>query len=148
MKRELTSRVLTCLGLAILGIIALSVLFVAQWMVFRTDYRIQLPNGYELVRLHGSTIVLDKPGPDCACIAATVDGYHVQGHIVIGHVSDDPSYRHVMPSVPGYFLVDTKKGTVFQGLSEAQWLKILKEYGIAQKPQLRRPSRWDRYRKW
>lgn len=121
-------------------------LLLAWWRLFGGDYAVPLPNGYELVRLAGSTIVLDKPGLDCRLVGPTVDGYCVYGDIVVGHVSRDDSLRDIRPSVPGYFLVDTKQGTAFQGLGEAEWLKTLKKHGIAGK-QLRKPSRWDRYRK-
>jgi hypothetical protein len=146
-KKDLTSRVLTCLGIVLLAVLALPILLIAQWRLFGGDYEIELPNGYRLVRVYGSTICLDK-GID-QLLAPTVDGYRVHGDIVVGHVSWDEHYsRNVSPSVPGFFLVDTKKGTLFQGLSEEEWLKVLKKHGITGSPQLRRPSRWDRYRKW
>jgi hypothetical protein len=148
-RKETPSRILACLVILASLILALPLLFIGAHLLFGSDYRVELPNGYRLVRLSGKEIIVTQPGPDNLLISPTVDGYIVKGTLVVGHVRQSSGViaRSVQRSRPGYFLVDTEKGEAFQGLSEADWLRMLKKYGITSKPQLRKPSRFDRYRR-
>lgn len=107
------------------------------------DYAIVLPGGYELWRVHSGAVLLIEPRNRLVVIMPNIDGYSVCRPLLVGHVSAAglPADES-KDSVPGYFLVDTRRGKVRQGLTEREWLTALRQYGIHSKPRLRKPSRY------
>ena len=88
---------------------------------------------------------LPKAGPD-------VDGYHVYPHVITGHVSkakEKNAYGDPIPTLteerpPGYFVIDTQKDWIYDGLNKQEWLKRLRSFGIHREPELFRPSIYDK----
>jgi len=85
-------------------------------------------------------------------IMPTVDGYAIQGQLVVGHVSapnlppdPDPPRGNMLKSRPGYFVVNTQTREIKDGLDKKAWLEHLQTLRVKAEPNLKRPSRLDRY---
>ena len=106
------------------------------------SFEIGLPGGYSLARISGSDVVLCSPPMSEVVLGPEIDGYAVYGRIVVGHATYSSTYRG--ESTPGYFLLDTKTGWLRSGLSEEQWMRLLRKCGIKGRPHLWRPT-WPRF---
>jgi hypothetical protein len=115
------------------------------------DYTIDLPGGYLLVRVSSEEVLISDPR-HVVVIMPTVDLYNVQGHLVVGHVSvpnlppdPDPPRGEKAKTRPGYFVINTQTREVKDGLEKRMWLELLQTLGVKAQPDLKRPSRFDRY---
>lgn len=125
-------------------VLILPVMFFLCYTLFGSDYSIPLPSGYKLSRVYAGAVMLCGTEHD-VLLCPNVDLYDVRAHIVIGHVSTEGLSEHAArESIPGYFVLDTKKGVLNKGLSKDEWLQLLRKYGVASRPVLHRPSRFDR----
>jgi hypothetical protein len=110
-----------------------------------TDYSVNLPNGYQLVCTNAPSVYIFHETtpyggfkfPDVPPKIVRLNDIH---GIVFGLVEVSPDSDFGSTKAPGYFILDTEKRKVWLGLSETKWLQILKDYGIAEKPLLVRPS--------
>ena len=100
-----------------------------------SDYSIDLPKGYSLVRQYSQTVCLCN-AEGSVVVQPHVDAYQVLPNVIVGHVQKHKD--QYWKSVPGYFVVDTTTGKVYQGLSEAAWLKHLRKFGVRSRPVLQR----------
>jgi hypothetical protein len=108
------------------------------------DYRVPLPNGYELVRVYAGAILIADP-TKALVVNADIDGYTVLADLIVGHVApaDHPPERDM--SVPGYFIVNTRTREVRMGLEKPAWLDALLALGVRDEPRLGTPSRFDKH---
>lgn len=125
---------------AVLVIVIFIGIPLAYFMSGGWDYRISLPNGYEMVRIHsGSVAICDSNTVEV--IGPNIDRYTVVQDVVAGHVVVARPDDFGQEEKPGYFILDTRTGSVRKGLSEKQWIYSLSKYGVSDKPSLRRPMR-------
>jgi len=108
------------------------------------DYRVPLPNGYELVRVYAGAILIADP-TKALVVNANIDGYTVLGDLIVGHVALAELSPEREMSVPGYFIVNTATHEVKVGLEKQAWLDALLALGISDKPRLGTPSRFDKH---
>lgn len=119
-------------------------------------YRIQLPNGYALVRPdYGAIHIQDGiEGGSRIVVGPHVERYAVVGRFVIGYVVHVPEDSEAAESnkttAVGYFILDSSVGdfeprlnSVIDGLGEDEWRLRLRRAGIDLVPKLEVPSRWD-----
>ncbi len=113
------------------------------FLLFGGDYSINLPGGYYLSRVYAGAVLMVDPHKHII-ISPNIDGYEVYGKIITGHVSTDKlPPDEAANSIPGYFVVDTQKEIIQQGLSEQTWVDSLRQNGIMEKPKLHKPSRFQ-----
>jgi len=56
--------------------------------------------------------------------------------------SDRVHFDSRLRDASGYFVLDTESGDAKLQMSEEEWKKAIKEYGVNEKPLLRSPSRF------
>ena len=85
-----------------------------------------------------------------ADVGPDVDGYRVYPHLIVGHAvkeKDKNYWGDRIPtcgnSKPGYFIIDMRNDSVYDGLSKQDWLKKLRTLGINSRPHLYKPSIYD-----
>ncbi len=109
------------------------------------DYQITLPHDYSLSCVKGKMVFMTN-ADDIIIISPNIDGYDVYGNIVIGHVSDaDVRIENAGYSIPGYFLVNTERDEIRQGLGEGSWRGGLLSQDINRDADLSEPSVLDEY---
>ena len=125
-------------------LVLLPILLYSWYRLFGGDYSVGLPRGYTLIRVYSGAVLIANPSHEII-ISPNIDKYEVIGNIVIGHVSREglPS-NEAADSVPGFFILDVRNGTIQQGLTEQAWLLALNKLGITERPNLHKPSRFDR----
>lgn len=104
------------------------------------DYRVSLPNNYELVRLSGYEVVITD-STQHIIIEPTIDKYAVHENYIFGHVSM-PEHGETTDTIPGYFILDTVSKKKSEGLSESEWKDKLEQLELPI-VQLKTPSRFD-----
>jgi hypothetical protein len=57
------------------------------------------------------------------------------------HHTRPPDASLDLGGTPGWFVLDTRDGSVRTGLSRADWLSALREHGVAGEPVLHPPAR-------
>jgi hypothetical protein len=135
--------VVTLACVLLLGIVGYGVwtaAMLARYAIARGgDYTIGLPNGYGLTRVYSDTVLLYGSTRQIL-IGPTVDGYQVQGRLIIGHArgTNDPNFPD---AITGYFVVDTGTGKLQHWKDKESWLQALHRHGIFVTPDLQRPRR-------
>ena len=110
------------------------------------DYDIELRSGYRLVRNNADDITIFKEGMGFV-IPPRIRALNVDAGIVFGAVEKPPDADVLnLLSVPGFFILNTKTGSVQVGLDEQVWLNALRSLGITDPPSLREPSRFFMWR--
>lgn len=108
-----------------------------------SDYSIQLPNGYCLVRSNDEDMTIAN-SVSVVVISPKIVGYEVCQHLVVGRVVlNDIKSEEYGDSKPGFFILNTKNGDLAQGLSEEAWVVLLKQNGVNRHLELKRPT-WFR----
>ena len=138
------------LGIAVLVMVGGIVLFFVGlvWFSGSGDYAVELPGGYRLVRTNASTVTIWSPrllreGELGHCVVPPkVTRIGVQGALVFGLVEVSPQADAGLVDAPGYFVLDTPKEEVLLKLDKEKWLQALKERGLTEEPDLKKPSRW------
>jgi len=103
------------------------------------DYEVDLGAGYKLLRTNSLTITISQK--DGACVVPPkIVGLNIRKDIILGKAESSP--LATVPSVPGFFILNTKTGSVQVGLDEQAWLNALRPLGFTKPPRLRRPSRF------
>ena len=106
------------------------------------DYDIELRSGYRLVRNNADDITIFKEGMGFV-IPPRIRALNVDAGIVFGAVEKPPDADVLnLLSVPGFFILNTKTGSVQIGLDEKAWLSTLRSMGFTKPPSLREPSRF------
>lgn len=106
------------------------------------DFKVPLPHGYEIWQLEGRDTRVVTPNHYTA-VAPDVRSYAVIGDVVVGYATlpRPPAPREPEPPVvrtaPGYFILDTASGRVWDPLTKEQWLARLRKLGVANEPSLR-----------
>lgn len=126
------------------GLIALGLLIISAFLLMQPglhDFRITLPNGYQLIRPSAQGNYIADP-KSWGIIGPYVDRYRVVKHLVVGHVSPRPVFRgDTQPQeATGYFILDTKTGSIEKGMTKTKWTSTLKTKGVLSPPKLRRPN--------
>lgn len=104
------------------------------------DYNIKVRRGYRLVRTNADSIMIYRQDYRFV-VPPKIVGLNVHGDIIFGKVESSPDAD--LPSVPGFFVLNTKKSqSVRIGLDKHTWLSLLKGYGISEEPALKKPSRF------
>lgn len=103
------------------------------------DYDIELRRGYKLVRTNSPTIAIYRKDSGDV-VPPKIVGLNICRDIILGKAESSP--LATVPSVPGFFILDTKTGSVQIGLDEQVWLNTLRSLGFAEPPPLREPSRF------
>lgn len=108
------------------------------------DYAITLPNGYELVRGNPEQVMIVNSS-GTVVVPGLIVKYGTVGDFVTGRAEVPPlsveEVRKYFADVkPGYFLLDTRLGTVETGLSEKDWKSRIKSAGIEDTLHLTSPS--------
>jgi hypothetical protein len=103
------------------------------------DYKVELGAGYALLRTNADTITIvrEKSG---FVIPPKIVGLNIRKDIILGKAESSPLADFA--SVPGFFILNTKTGSVQVGLDEQAWLNALRPLGFTEPPPLRRPSRF------
>jgi hypothetical protein len=78
-------------------------------------------------------------------VALAVCGDLVCGRIEFSPYADPPSPNAPPLDARGYFILDTKGGTVVLRLGKQEWLEKLSDRGVTREPHLRKPSASFRY---
>lgn len=114
----------------------------ALWLSGCWDYGVRLPNGYELVRIYASAVLIVDPQRQIL-VEAHIDAYSVVDHLVVGHVAraEYPPEREM--SMPGYFVLNTRTAALKQGLTRTEWRAALRAVGLAEAPPLSAATRFD-----
>lgn len=99
-------------------------------------YHTALCNGYRLVTMNGYEVVVAKPDNE-VITSGTVISFAVKPPYVTGYTSSEHMSPDTEP-VDGYFLIDTRNGSVADGLSRAEWERRLTQLHWAN-PKLRKP---------
>jgi hypothetical protein len=99
-------------------------------------YHTKLCNGYELVSMNGSEIVIATPKNDIVT-HGTVTMFDVRSPYVTGYTSSEQMDPDTDP-VDGYFVLDTENGGIIDGLGERAWRQKLADLGW-ERPALRKP---------
>ena len=121
------------------SLVVIITLMLIYGVSFGMDFSVVLPDNYMLAEVSGSTIGIAHNG--AVVIWPDVDGYRLMQFIIVGHTSI--AENQLLPSKPGYFLIETKSGKVYEGLEKSAWLSILRKRNIVSIPVLHRPSRFD-----
>jgi len=106
------------------------------------DYKAELVNGYYVVRTNTPSVMIyhEEGG---FVIPPKIVKLNVRGDIVFGEAESSPDAD--MPSVAGFFILDTKNHKKQFQLDKQAWLSSLKDFGINKQPHLWSPSH---YRSW
>jgi hypothetical protein len=121
---------------------ALCFLVIPLHSVFATgwnDYEVELGAGYKLLRTNSPTITISRKDGGCA-VPPKIVGLNIRKDIILGKAESSPLADFA--SVPGFFILNTKTGSVQIGLDEQAWLNALRSMGFSEPPSLRRPSRF------
>ena len=103
------------------------------------DYEVDLGAGYKLLRTNSPTITISQK--DGACVVPPkIVGLNIRKDIILGKAESSPLAD--FSSVPGFFIINMKTGSVQSGLDEQAWLNALRSMGFTEPPPLRRPSRF------
>ena len=103
------------------------------------DYEVELGAGYKLLRTNSPTITISRKDGGCA-VPPKIVGLNIRKDIIVGKAESSPLAD--VPSVPGFFILNTKTGSVQIGLDEKAWLSTLRSMGFTKPPSLREPSRF------
>ena len=109
-----------------------------------TDYSVQLPNGYSVVRVNSDKLLIADARP-VVVVPPSVKEMGVTGNLVYGRVSRPSVLDPNLKTITGYFVVDTRTGGVMLGMEENAWLRRLRDSGINERPILRRPTRFAKF---
>jgi hypothetical protein len=95
-----------------------------------------LPGGYFLFRASGSEIYLNEPKYNGSVpgLGRTLEAIGHHQNFIFGRSSAGPG------AVEGFFLLDTKDGSITTGLKEADWLTLTSAAGIPNPPPLVNPE--------
>jgi hypothetical protein len=115
------------------GILALAVL---TGYIALHHYHTGLCNGYRLVRMNGYEVVIAKPNNE-VLTSGTVTMFAVRPPYITGYTSSEHMAPETEP-VDGYFIIDTTKGTINDGLTGSVWREQLSKLDW-EHPALRRP---------
>ena len=122
------------------GLLLLGLLVAGGWSLGCRSQVIPLPNGHRLARMHDETTAILYRDEEVT-IPANVDGYRVEGDVVIGHVSTHGlDEDEVRISNPGYFILDTTNRETRQGLQKEEWNTLMSARGIKTAPDLAAPA--------
>lgn len=124
----------------------LLIAFVFFYFRFSGDWGVNLPGGYSLSSIYGGAVEILDSNKNVV-IFPNIETYKVykDKQLITGYVSNaDLPPTDSANSIPGYFILNTKNGTIRQGLSEKVWLDSLRGYGITEKPRLHEPTGFDR----
>lgn len=109
------------------------------------DYRVDLPGGYQIVKIYRDTYQLVRAGAPGAArsvlVGPSVDRYAVIKGLIVGHVEWRASDPNFDSQERGYFAVRIADGRIEKALSEEQWRRLLANWGVEQAPELHRPTR-------
>ncbi len=112
-------------------------------------YRIELPNGYSLVRTdYGVTYIMDGLEWGARIVTeGNIERYAVEGNFVVGYIAlasgNSEAEQCNEGAREGYFVLDTRDESLFDGLTEEEWRDRLQRAGFDWLPEIRVPSRWD-----
>lgn len=116
---------------------AATVLFVALAVTSCSDRQEPLPGGYFIAMASRSEMFLGEPryGGNIPELGTDLEeiGHHQE--FIFGRSGADRGTK------PGYFLLDTKNGSIKAALKESDWLGLTAAAGIPQPPKLLHPSR-------
>jgi hypothetical protein len=106
------------------------------------DYEGKLPNGYEINKISSTNIAIAR---GLTVFRGDINRMNIRGDVVIGRVDElTPAEQRTRISKfeapPGYFILDTKTGSLQLGLEKKAWLSQLKKLGIAEEPNLKMPT--------
>jgi len=132
----------------VLAVLAFALLAWYQlWSAMQYHGTVALGRGYKYFYTD-SGVYLDSER--AAGIGPDVDGYRVYRRIIAGHVAkerDRNSYGDRIPTLgnskPGYFMINLRNNSIYDGLSRQEWLNKLRGFGITSEPHLYRPSIYD-----
>lgn len=101
----------------------------------RSDYRISLPNGFELVRSNPwQHNICKKNG--IVVVPHDIAEYAVVGQLVIGKLQIPSDSRFQSGAKDGYFVLNTNKNTVSFASNESEFRNLLKNNSIFHSIQL------------
>jgi hypothetical protein len=100
------------------------------------DYERVLFNGYRVFRANSSQVSI-VDGSRNIIVGPSVTQYSHQDPLIFGEV--DTSNWELISDEPGFFLLNTKSGSVEKGLEKAEWIRSLRKVGIENVPRLREP---------
>lgn len=117
------------------------------------DYRVELPNGYYLVRTSATSILMvttGRTGKNVIVIDPHISRYRVldgeKGHIIVGYVKPtNIGLKYTITTIGGYFVLNAKTRDLRQGLSKEEWRAALRQHGVRAEPKMKKPSRFDRW---
>lgn len=116
---------------------AATVLFVALAVTSCSDRQEPLPGGYFIAMASRSEMFLGEPkyGGNIPELGTDLEeiGHHQE--FIFGRNGADRGTK------PGYFLLDTKSGSIKAALKESDWLGLTAAAGIPQPPKLLPPAR-------
>ena len=121
---------------------ALCFLVIPIHSVFATgwnDYKVELGAAYTLLRTNSPTITIDRKDGGCV-VPPKIVGLTIRKGIIVGKAESSPLAD--LPSVPEFFILNTKTESVQIGLDEQTWLNALRPLGFTEPPSLRKPSRF------
>jgi hypothetical protein len=126
-------------------LIAFFILFSSP-AIAQNDYRLPLPHGCLLARVHsGASVICDSGGRILVGPSSYGILVAVIGNLVVGNLDTEESAYHV-PLVPDrYFIVDTKTLATKSELSRADYLKELEIRHITSEPRLIRPNKLTKF---
>lgn len=115
------------------------------------DYRVELPNGYFLVRTSANSILMattSSTGRNIIVIDPHISQYRMLDgdkiHLVVGYVKPaNIGLKYKITSMGGYFVLNTETRDIRQGLSKDEWRAALRLQGVISEPKLKKPSRFD-----
>jgi hypothetical protein len=133
-----------CVVLAMIGVVPAAVAGTVIALFYAGgDYAVELANGYQLVRTNASTIMIWSPeGASRRCmVPPKITRIGWKDDLVYGQVETDPSSDPGFRQAEGFFVLNTRDGSVSIGLTKDEYLAALRELGIREEPRLARPSR-------
>lgn len=115
---------------------AVAVLFTTLILSACSDPGEPLPGGYFISRVSSSEIFLNEPKYGGSIIQLGTDLKEIGNHneFIFGRSGG------ARGTTPGFFLLDTKSGTLKVGLTETNWLALTTAAGIPNPPRLIDPS--------
>lgn len=124
--------------------IASGVLFILLLFVKCTplDYEGELPNGYKLFKANSTEIGISR---GLILFTGDINEMNVKGDLVFGKVDELPpeiqkNRIRKIEAPPGYFILNTRTGSLQLGLDEQKWLSELRKTGVLEKPALMMPT--------
>ena len=114
-----------------------AVLFIALAISSCSERQEPLPGGYFIFYASGSEIFLNEPkyGGSIPELGTDLEEIGHHNEFIFGR-----SGAH-RGATPGYFLLNTKSGSIKTGLTESNWLSLTAAAGIPNPPKLVNPAR-------